>query len=235
MRQRNDRANRSGAFLVDQILEIRSPPPLYPGSDPTSPWLQDRQLLAALRRASGDPEAFESAWDEATEGWRAHRDDVDDDLLALMRSLALHRLAQLEGAGALPQGSSTPAMGAPVPGLPWIVETQQGWVADGVLTSIQREKPARGQLLRDAPQLVLAAMVTPGISLIRVSSLDGRTEELELEEGRAELTRALERITRCVKAGWWPWRRSHPLRLHAEPLSPVLDDPTIDAICGALP
>lgn len=224
-----------GAFLVDRILKIRRPPPLYPDSDPTNPWLQDRQLLAALRRAQGDRADFEAAWDEAITSWRTHRDDVDDELLALTRSVALHRLAQLQGADALPRGTITPAMGAPVPGLPWVVQTQQGWVDQGVLTFIQRDKPARGQILRDAPQLVLAAMVTPGITLVRVSALDGRTEALELEEGRPELIRALERLTRCVEAGWWPWRRPHALRLQAEALVPTLDDPTVDAVCGAHP
>ena len=221
-----------GAYLVEEVLGIRSPVRLYDRSDPLRPSFQDRMILDALGEAldAGGPmcpiipiipiiPGFEAAWERAMASWREYRDDVDDEMVALLRGLARQRVAKLELVGALPRGRRGLVTGCVVSGLPWVVETEIGRrVGVGSeLAQLRRAKPARGQLARDATELVLSAMVRPEVTKLRVVALDGAMVEGEAAVEAALVTRRLTFASTCVMGGsWWPWGSKHPLRLTAE-------------------
>ncbi len=143
--------NNPGRFFVEDVLEVRRAPRLYAGSDPLRGGRRDRQLLGAVRAAlaQGDPTlpAILEAWDASMDEWRAHRVDVTDELVALGRAMAAHRLGRLARAGAIPRGTPCTARGRPVDGLPWEIEGQRGWIhggaPDGAPAEEARPQPAR--------------------------------------------------------------------------------------------
>lgn len=209
------------AFLADEVLGIRRIPRLHGRSDPLRPEFQDRLLLAALSEALGAEgplaPAFAAAWDASVAQWRRYRSDVDDDVIELLRAIAMQRFCKLERVGVLPRGVHERVQGRPVPQLSWVIDAQLGWREGVELVDMLTSKPARGQLARDAPQLVLAAMVQPAVSKLRAIDLDGAAEEGQRGAEAAVLARRLYSATFCtVHNGWWPWGASHPLRLSDE-------------------
>ena len=134
-----------GAYLVEEVLAIRSPARLYGRSDPLRPSFQERMILDALGEAldAGGPTIpmFEVAWERAMAKWREHRDDVDDEMVELLRGLARQRVGKLERVGALPQGVRGRVTGCVVPGLAWAVETDIGWCVGSELAQLRRARP----------------------------------------------------------------------------------------------
>lgn len=209
-----------GAFLVDEMLGVRRPSRLYATSDPMGPAVQRKQLLVALEQALDDggplPEAFAAAWDTQIAAWREHRVDVDDEMVAMMRALTMHRFEHLRAAEALPVGARSAAQGRPVEELPWVVEADQGRVDVGTLMDLQRKAPARGKLARDVPELVIGGMVDPSVTTLRVADLEGKVAQAVIEPEAAVLGDELRLVTRCAEGGWWPWRARDDLMLTAE-------------------
>ncbi|NVB40893.1 hypothetical protein G6O69_23845 [Pseudenhygromyxa sp. WMMC2535] len=211
-----------GAFLVEEVLEIRRPATLRGHFDPLRPAFRDQLFLSALEDALDAPgpthAAFEAAWESAIERWRRHRGDIiSDETLALLRGLRQQRFSKLERLGVLPNGAREVVRGPVVEGLPWQIEARVGWRQGPLLTGLLLQKPAKKQFASSAPELVLAAMVQPGVSNIYAVDIDANWIEGDLPFESSTLARRLTLATRCItQLNCWPWGHEHALRLSSE-------------------
>ncbi len=207
-------------YLAERLLGIRRLDPL----EGRTGELDQRWRERALRRAVSevphdprhDPTGILAAWDAAIQPWAAWRDDVSDEALAVARTQTELALATLQPA--LPTGQQAEAEGPVADGLPWVVRADRGWVDDGVFGQVHYKKPARRQLLRDAPEVVLAALAHGGLRELTIVATDGRSESQPVADLAAAVAAALQPVTAAVRDGWFPLASSSsPLHLAADP------------------
>lgn len=217
-------ADDPGRFLVQTLLRIR---PL--GDLPSAGALDARWRRSALRKAiqavDADPadarEAILAALDEALARHAAFRDGLDDDALATARAQAALALdAVLDR---LPRGRRQPVEAPVDPALPWVVRTELGWTDGAVLAHVHYKKPAGKQLLRDAPEVVAAALAT-GAREAWVVAPDGGTFREPVAEPAAALRERLATVTALVREGFFPATARHGVHLATDPVFDLSED-----------
>lgn len=211
-----------GAFLTGTVLGVRRLRALAGASDLGERYQHARWILAAVEEglASDDPTPARclEAWDHALSEWRAHRVDVDDAAVDVHRRVVAHTLEELWAAGLVPAGARRLVSGAPVAGLPWRIESEVGWIDGPTLSALRDRTPSRGALGRDAADLVLCAMVADPVAQLRVAGLDQREIHGDVDTEREQMGAWLERVTECVRAGYWPVTKRERVHLGDEPV-----------------
>jgi len=208
-------------FFVAQVLGVRRLRPLYGSSRELDKSWREQQLLRALQAVSAGPrdagDAILGAWDADVEAWARFRVDVSPEALRAARAITQQTVEPV--LSRLPRGTTEPVQGCVAPHLPWVVEAEIGWVDGDTLAQVQKKKPAKGKLVRDAADVVLAALVHPAVARIVVMDATGKAAADTVDAAASQLLPALEAVTDSVRAGWWPTvKRVSAVHLSTDPI-----------------
>jgi len=211
-------ATNPGAFLVAQVLQVRRPQRLYGSSPELAAWWRELSLVRAIGTLLDAPrderDAILARWNEDIDAWRRWRVDVADRDLSLARRLTEQALDGM--APSLPTGPRAATHGPVAPDLPWVLETDLGWADADTFAYVQRKKPARNQLARDATAVVLTALAHGGIDMVHVAAPSGIATQ-DLDAASATLLPRLRAFTEAVREGWFPTTKSTDVHLAADP------------------
>ncbi len=210
-------ANPSG-YLLREVLQVRRPTPLYGSSPELDAWWREQALVRAVASLDADPRTARgealARWDLDVEAWRRWRVDLSDADIALARHLVVQALEAM--GPSLPVGPRAMVSGRLATDLPWQLEAELGWVDGTTLAQVQRKKPARNRLARDATAAVLAAIAHGGIDTVEICTPSGFAGQ-PLTDAASTLLPRLRAATEAIRAGWFPPWTHTDVHLTADP------------------